>query len=229
MQDFSVLENFFGYSFKSVCFLKRALTHSSYLNEGITDAEESNEKLEFLGDSVLELVVREYSIKKFPENDIGSISKFKSMIVSDKSLSRIGKGIDLGNYLLLGRGEDVAGGRLRDSIIAAALEAVIGAIYLDGGLEQARLFVLKKVIEKAESSEFHDLQDYKSRLQEVVQKEYGTFPVYNLIEETGPVHDKTFRVCLEVNKGSFGFGIGKSIKEAEQMAAKEALEKLEKK
>lgn len=227
MQDFSVLEIFFGYSFKSVYFLKRALTHSSYLNEGIIDAEESNEKLEFLGDSVLELVVREYSIKKFPENDIGSISKFKSRIVSDRFLSRIGKGIDLGNYLLLGKGEDAAGGRLRDSIIAAALEAVIGAIYLDGGLEHARLFVLKKVIEKAESSEFLDLKDYKSRLQEVVQKEYGTFPVYNLIEETGPVHDKTFRVCLEVNKDSFGYGIGKSIKEAEQMAAKEALEKLE--
>jgi len=128
---------------------------------------------------------------------------------------------------VLGKGEDAAGGRLRDSIIAAALEAVIGAIYLDGGLEQARLFVLKKVIEKADSSEFLDLKDYKSRLQEVVQKEYGTFPVYNLIEETGPVHDKTFRVCLEVNKDSFGYGIGKSIKEAEQMAAKEALEKLE--
>lgn len=227
MQDFTVLENFLGYSFKSVCFLKRALTHSSYLNEGNTDAGESNEKLEFLGDSVLELVVREYSIGKFPENDIGSISKFKSMIVSDRFLSRIGKGIELGNHLLLGRGEGAAGGRLRDSIIAAALEAVIGAIYLDGGLEQARLFVLKKVIEKAESSEFLDLRDYKSRLQEVVQKEYGTFPVYNLIEEKGPVHDKTFRVCLEVNKNSFGYGSGKSIKEAEQIAAKEALEKLE--
>ncbi|OGL40712.1 MAG: ribonuclease III [Candidatus Schekmanbacteria bacterium GWA2_38_9] len=227
MKDFTVLENLLGYSFKSICFLKKALTHSSYLNESNTETEESNEKLEFLGDSVLELVVREYSIEKFPENDIGAISKFKSMIVSDRFLSRVGKGADLGNHLMLGRGEDAAGGRLRDSIIAAALEAVIGAVYLDGGLEQARLFVLKKIIKKAESSEFLDLRDYKSRLQEVIQKEYNTFPVYSLIEEMGPVHDKTFRICLEVNKNPVGYGSGKSIKEAEQRAAKEALEKLE--
>ena len=227
MRDLTVFEKSLGYSFKTISLLERALTHSSYLNEGNSDVEDYNEKLEFLGDSVFELIVREYSLENFPANDIGNISKFKSMIVSDRFLSRVGKGADLGNHLMLGRGEDAAGGRLRDSIIAAALEAVIGAVYLDGGLEQARLFVLKKIIKKAESSEFLDLRDYKSRLQEVIQKEYNTFPVYSLIEEMGPVHDKTFRICLEVNKNPVGYGSGKSIKEAEQRAAKEALEKLE--
>jgi len=227
MQDLTILEKSLGYSFKSIPLLQRALTHSSYLNEGNNEVKDHNEKLEFLGDSVLELVVREYSLKKFSKDDIGSISKFKSIIVSDKFLSRVGKLMEIGNYLLLGKGEELAGGRLRDSILAAAMEAIIGAIYLDGGLEEARSFVLEKIIEQTECSEFLDIQDYKSRLQELIQKEYGTFPVYHLVEETGPVHDKTFRVCVEINKNPVSYGIGKSIKEAEQMAAKEALEKLE--
>ncbi|OGL45228.1 MAG: ribonuclease III [Candidatus Schekmanbacteria bacterium RBG_16_38_11] len=226
MEDIAALENSLGYSFKSNSFLLRALTHSSYLNDGTNEGTEYNEKLEFIGDSVLELIVREYSVGEFSDEDVGSISKFKSMIVSDKFLSRVGKLIELGNFLLLGKGEEISGGRRRDSIVAAALEAVIGAIYLDGGLEEARTFVLEKIIKNLDSFGFLEMSDYKSKLQEVVQKEYGTFPVYILAEQTGPVHDKTFRISLEVNKNPVSHGIGKSIKEAEQMAAKEALEKM---
>ena len=226
MEDIAILENSLGYYFKSKPILIRALTHRSYLNDGINEGAEYNEKLEFIGDSVLELIVRQYSIGEFPDDDVGSISKFKSMIVADKFLSRVGKLIELGNYMLIGRGEELSGGRRRDSIVAAAVEAVIGAIYLDGGLEEARTFVLEKIIKNLDSFGFLEMSDHKSKLQEVVQKEYGTFPVYILVEETGPVHDKTFRISLEVNKNPAGHGIGKSIKEAEQMAAKEALEKM---
>lgn len=215
------LESEIGYYFKNKEFLKRALTHKSYTSEhGLTY---SNERLEFLGDSVLGLVVSVHLFRAFPEEDEGFLSKLKSYIVSRKNLALWARKLNLGKHVLMGEGEITSGGKKRASILSNAMEALIGALYLDGGLDFVSLMVEKWL----ENFDFFSeaLRDYKSELQEIMQKKHKTVPEYVVVAAEGPQHDKTFTVKVRVKHRLLGLGRGKNKKEAEQKAARDALGK----
>ncbi|HPT77818.1 MAG TPA: ribonuclease III [Candidatus Atribacteria bacterium] len=215
-----------GYEFKDTTLLKTALTHSSYSNESKTKAD-CNERLEFLGDSVLGLSVSEYVYKTFPHLPEGSLTKLRAGVVSETTLANAARDLGLGEFLLLGRGEQISGGRDRDSILADAMEAVIGAIYLDGGFERARDFVLKQLRPAIERHSTNNGQwDSKTQLQELLQSKSATDITYEIIDERGPDHNKQFTAQVSSNGKVIGVGTGKSKKEAEQNAAHEALRKL---
>ena len=221
MADIRELQEKLGYKFADESLLIRALSHSSYVNENHS-AGDSNERLEFLGDSVLGLVTAENfytNYKKLPE---GELTKLRAATVCEKSLAGFAQQLDLGKYLLLGKGENLTGGRNRPSIQADAFEAIIAAIYLDGGMEEARKFVLKYIDEAIRQHQ--SFKDYKTMLQEVVQRNPGEIVEYVLVGESGPDHDKRFAVEVHLNSNVIGKGIGKSKKRAEQEAAREALE-----
>ena len=222
MNDFLTLQERIGYKFKNTELLKRALTHTSYANETGGDHNLSNERLEFLGDSVLGVITAEDFFMNYRNLPEGELTKLRAATVCEKALCEYAKDIDLGSFILLGRGEIVTGGSERPSIVADAFEALIAAIYLDGGMEAAKGFVLK-YIEKA-AKEHRGFKDYKTMLQEVVQKNPGEIVEYVLVKETGPDHDKRFEVEVHLNSNVIGRGIGTSKKKAEQAAAKEALE-----
>lgn len=214
-------EKVIGYEFKNKSLLETALTHSSYANERQT-GKDCNERLEFLGDSVLGVITADYFYHNLAHLPEGEMTKKRAACVCEKSLFGFAKEINLGKYLLLGRGEENTGGRNRASILADAFEAVIAAIYLDGGLESVRGFVLafiKKAAEKQLS-----IRDYKTELQEVIQKNPNEHLSYVLVGESGPDHDKRFEVEVMLNSNVIGCGIGKSKKLAEQQAAQQALE-----
>lgn len=215
------LQNKLEYTFKDEALLLRALSHSSYVNENHS-AGESNERLEFLGDSVLGLITAENFFKNYKTLPEGELTKLRAATVCEKSLAGFAKQLDLGRYLLLGKGEILTGGRERPSIQADAFEAIIAAIYLDGGMEEARKFVLKYIEEAIRHQQ--SIKDYKTMLQEVVQRNPGEIVEYVLAGETGPDHDKRFEVEVHLNSNVIGRGIGKSKKRAEQEAAREALE-----
>lgn len=215
------LQNNLGYHFKNPALLARALTHSSYANERHVDTGD-NERLEFLGDSVLGFITAEYLFanhRDFPE---GELTKLRAYAVCEKSLFSYAEEIGLGNYLKLGKGEERTGGRTRPSVLSDAFEAVIAAIYLDGGMDEAKKFVLRFVVPYVEAKP--TFKDYKTMLQEVVQKNQGETLEYVLVSETGPDHDKCFTVEVHLNSNVIGCGVGGSKKKAEQNAAKEALE-----
>ena len=215
------LQNNLGYHFKNPALLARALTHSSYANERHVDTGD-NERLEFLGDSVLGFITAEYLFahpRDFPE---GELTKLRAYAVCEKSLFSYAEEIGLGNYLKLGKGEERTGGRTRPSVLSDAFEAVIAAIYLDGGMDEAKKFVLRFVVPYVEAKP--TFKDYKTMLQEVVQKNQGETLEYVLVSETGPDHDKCFTVEVHLNSNVIGRGVGGSKKKAEQNAAKEALE-----
>lgn len=219
--DIKELQQKLDYEFKDEGLLLRALSHSSYANENHSTGG-SNERLEFLGDSVLGLITAENfftNYKNFPE---GELTKLRAAMVCEKSLAGFARNIDLGKYLLLGKGEMITGGRERPSIQADAFEAVIAAIYLDGGMEAAKKFVLKYIDDAIKKHQ--SVRDYKTMLQEVVQRNPGELIEYVLVGETGPDHDKRFEVEVHLNSNIIGRGIGKSKKRAEQEAAREALE-----
>jgi len=204
--------------------INQALTHSSYINENRVDDRSDNERLEFLGDAVLKLIVSSYIFKKFPGHAEGDLTKMRAAVVSDLSLSEIAKGLDLGRYLLLGKNERSSGGDRKKSNMANALEAIIAAVYLGLGMEKAAEIViglLKDPIEKASASDF--IIDYKSALQELCQKNKWGLPFYAVKKEVGPKHKRIFWIEVKVKGMKFGFGKGFSKKEAEQNAAKEAL------
>lgn len=211
-----------GYKFKNISYLKTALTHSSYANErkGIT----CNERQEFLGDSVLSIIVSDYIFKHCPELPEGELTKLRASLVCEKTLASYARSIDLGSHLLLSRGESKSGGRNRPSILADAFESVIAAIYLDGGMENARKFVLNFVVKDIKNHKTKRFNDYKTRLQEIVQKNPEEKISYVLTGESGPDHDKHFTVEVHLNSNVVGKGGGRSKKEAEQQAAREALE-----
>lgn len=212
-----------GHKYNNIELLKQALTHSSYANEGKKNYK-NNERLEFLGDSVLSIIVAEHLFthyKHFPE---GELTKIRASLVCEKSLFEFAKSIGLGEYLLLGKGEENTGGRERPSILADAFEAVIASIYLDAGLEEARKFVLKFVPEHIDLNTVSVLSDYKTALQEIIQKNREEKIEYVLIDEIGPDHNKSFLVQVHLNSNVIGTGKGRSKKQAEQYAAKEALE-----
>lgn len=216
MQEF---ENLIGYSFKDKTLLLKALSHSSFANEKHSP-KDSNERLEFLGDSVLGFITAEYYYKNFtlPE---GELTRLRAATVCEKALYEFSKEIELSRFLFLGKGEDLTGGRNRASINSDAFEAVIAAIYLDGGMEEAKRFVLRFVEKHAKTQ--GSFKDYKTKLQEVIQKNPEELLEYVLVDETGPDHNKTFTVEVHLNSNVIGKGIGKSKKNAEQEAAREAL------
>ena len=211
------------YTFKDKNLIKNALVHSSYANEvrkGVT----SNERLEFLGDSVLSVIVAEYLFNKFPNLPEGELTKIRASLVCEKSLCSFSRELDLGKYLKLGKGEEKGGGRERDSILADAFEAVLAAMYLDGGMEVAKNHVLRFVIPELDHTEDEVFKDYKTALQEIIQRNPEESVSYYLTGESGPDHNKIFEVEVRLNSNVIGKGKGKSKKRAEQMAAKQALE-----
>ncbi len=210
------------YHFQDKKLLELALTHSSYTNENARHC--NNQRLEFLGDSVLSLLVAELLYKRFPEKDEGELTKLRSSLVCDRSLAAFGKQIHLGEKLVLGKGEEVSGGRTRTSNLEDAFEALVGAIYLDGGLTKAREFVLQFIPDRIELEHLATQSDYKTTLQEIIQKNPEENISYVLIGESGPDHDKRFVSEVRLNSNVIGQGEGKSKKQAEQMAAKQALQ-----
>ena len=203
----------------------QALTHSSYVNEKGLSPLESNERLEFLGDSVLEIVITDELFSGFPDLTEGELTKVRAFLVRKRTLSEVARSIDLGGYLLLGKGEEATGGRKKPSIVANALESLLGAVYLDGGFDSARECALRLLGERLEGAVRGELMDFKSRLQEVVARDQRGVPKYRVREE-GLAHDKTFHAEVRVGERSFGPGSGRTKKEAEQEAAKMALKDL---
>ena len=212
-----VFEQNIQYTFKDKSLLELALTHSSYANESKAHIA-YNERLEFLGDAVLQLVTSEKLYKENPNMPEGKMSKTRAALVCEDALANYSRQIDLGRFMLLGRGEDNTGGRERPSILADAFEALIGAIFLDGGIAPAKKFVLRFLNDQ----NLH-LQDYKTLLQEIIQQNPGERLSYIVVNEEGPDHDKSFTVEVHLNSNPIGHGEGKSKKQAEQQAAKEAL------
>lgn len=215
------LEQAIGYRFHDRHLLRQALTHSSYANEQKINKTGDYERLEFLGDAVLELVSSDYIYQENPNMSEGNMTKQRSSIVCEPALAYCAREIGLDKYILLGRGEEATGGRSRDSIISDVMEAVIGAIYLDSGIDEARAYIHRVVLSDLENKQL--FYDAKTILQEEIQKENKGTLHYNLIREEGPEHDKTFVVDAMLNDVKVGSGTGHSKKAAEQKAAYEAL------
>lgn len=219
------LENAIGYRFRNIQLLQNALTHSSYANERWHNSLLSNERLEFLGDSVLGMLVAEYLYKTFPDRPEGELTRMRADMVCEHTLAEIANKIGLGGHLMLGHGEERLGGRNRESILADATESVIAACFLDGGLEAAQQFVQKFVLVEVPVTRLNNV-DYKTMLQELVQQKKNQVLTYALVGQSGPDHDKQFDVAVSLNGAVVGMGSGRSKKRAEQMAAKAAVEAL---
>ena len=211
------LEKKTGYQFHDKNFLRHAMTHSSYINEKHLRKVDCNERLEFLGDAVLELVSSEYLFFGNPEMPEGQMTKQRASMVCEKALAFCARELELGEYLLLGKGEDATGGRKRDSITSDAMEALIGAIYLDGGFANAKEFIHKFVLNDMENKKL--FYDSKTILQEIVQAKYSESMTYHLLGEEGPDHNKSFKVSVFIGKKEYGIGCGRTKKAAEQDAA----------
>lgn len=218
------LEAAIGYSFRDVTLLQNALTHSSYANERWHNSLASNERLEFLGDSVLGMVTAEHLYRTFPNRPEGELSRIRADLVCEASLAQVAGHLGLGSHMLLGHGEEQGGGRQRHSILADAVESVIAAIYLDGGFQAAARFIHRFVLVEIPSEKPRNV-DYKTQLQELVQQKKNQVISYVLLEEKGPDHAKVFTVEVEINGKKFGTGTGSSKKRAEQDAARAAMER----
>ena len=224
MKNFEQLENTIGYKFKNKSLLKNALTHSSYANQAKLKYSENNERLEFLGDAVLELVSSEFLFLNYGDEKEGELTKLRASLVCEPTLAQDAKTIDLGSYVLLSNGEEMTGGRDRKSITSDALEALIGAIYLDGGIEPAKVFIHRFILNDIEHKKlFHDSKTY---LQEIIQENPDNILEYVLVDESGPAHLKTFTVSARLNGNEIGHGKGSNKKSAEQEAAYYAILKL---
>lgn len=220
------LEKKIAYSFKDSSLLQTALTHSSYANERHGAQSESYERLEFLGDSILGLVTADFLYKLQPSLPEGRMTRLRAELVCEVSLHEVAQGLGLGAYMRLGRGEERSGGRERPSIMADMVEAVIAAIYLDGGLDEARRFIMEKILSSARIDEVGSGGDYKTALQELVQQKSNQTISYEMLGQYGPDHNKMFEFRVLINGRAAGDGRGRTKKEAEQMAAKEAMESL---
>ena len=224
MADLNEFQSKIGYTFKNRHLLEQALTHSSYANEKHMKKHSDNERLEFLGDAVLEIVSSEFLFINYPQKPEGELTKLRASIVCEPTLALCTKPLDLGKYLRLGRGEDHTGGRKRKSILSDALEAVIGAIYLDGGFTNAKEFVLRFIMTDIENKQL--FYDSKTILQEMVQSQGEEPLVYELLGEKGPDHNKTFEVRALIGTEEIGRGTGRTKKAAEAMAAYKGILKL---
>lgn len=218
------LEKAIGYRFKNITLLQNALTHSSFANERWHDSLMSNERLEFLGDSILGMVVAEYLYRNYPDRPEGELTRMRADMVCETSLSQVADRVQLGQHMLLGHGEEQGGGRNRASILADAVESVIAACFLDGGMEPARKFIEQFVLCNVPERKLHNT-DYKTMLQEIVQQKKNQVISYELTGQSGPDHDKHFEVQVLLNGEPIGHGQGTSKKRAEQDAARDAMEK----
>ena len=219
------LEEAIGYRFHNISLLQNALTHSSFANERWHNSLLSNERLEFLGDSILGMLVAEYLYRNFPDRPEGELTRMRADMVCEKTLASVAARIHLGDHLMLGHGEEQGGGRSRDSILADAVESVIAACFLDGGIEAAQRFIRTFILVEVPVSQMHNA-DYKTKLQELVQQKKNQVLSYTLTGESGPDHDKHFTVAVSLNGGMVGQGEGRSKKRAEQEAAHAAIRNL---
>jgi ribonuclease-3 len=219
------LETALGYRFHDITLLQNALTHSSYANERWHDSLRSNERLEFLGDSILGMVVAEHLYRNFPDRPEGELTRMRADMVCEQSLAAVANKLGLGQHMLLGHGEERFGGKNRPSILADAVESIIAACYLDGGFEAASGFICRFILTEVPVQRLHNV-DYKTALQELVQQKKHQTLMYALIGQSGPDHDKSFRVQVSLNGSVVGIGEGSSKKRAEQDAARCAIEKL---
>ena len=219
------LEAAIGYRFQNITLLQNALSHSSYANERYHNSLMSNERLEFLGDSILGMVVAEHLYRNFPDRPEGELTRMRADMVCETALAAVADKVELGKHLLLGHGEEQGGGRGRASILADAVESVIAACYLDGGMEAARQLISRFILSNVPAGRLHNV-DYKTNLQELVQQKKNQVLSYALVGETGPDHDKQFAVEVSLNGAVVGCGTGTSKKRAEQAAACAAIEKL---
>ena len=219
------LENAIGYRFQNITLLQNALAHSSFANERWHDSLKSNERLEFLGDSILGMVVAEFLYRNYPDRPEGELTRMRADMVCETSLAKVANQIGLGEHLLLGHGEEQGGGRARVSILADAVESVIAASFLDGGMEPARRFIERFILCNVPEQRLRNA-DYKTALQELVQQKKNQVITYELTGESGPDHDKHFAVRVLLNGAPIGTGEGTSKKRAEQDAACNALEKM---
>ena len=217
------LEEKLQYTFQNRELLREALNHSSYANEH-RGGLGSNERLEFLGDSVLGFVAAEFLFKRHRDLPEGDLTRIRAALVCEQSLYEVAKELELGRYLNLGRGEEAGGGRQRQSILADATEALFAAVYLDGGMERARELISRVLLSRAPEAE--ERRDYKTTLQEVAQRRSGQVLTYHMVSQSGPDHNKTFLFEVRLNDVPIGQGEGRSKKEAEQAAARDALEHL---
>jgi ribonuclease-3 len=218
------IQKILRYNFSKNTHLIEALTHTSYVNENPELGIKSNETLEFLGDSVLGLIITEYLYERFPDFSEGKLSILKSTLVSEPILAELSLGMNLGEYLILGKGEDKSATRLRPSVLSNALEALIGGIYMDGDLKSAKKFIYRIYAEKFRNMPEADvLGSFKNRLQHFTQKEFNCIPVYRVVSEKGPSHNKIYEVAVNFRDKTYGIGKGTSKKRAEQEAAKNTL------
>ena len=222
----TALEERLGYSFRNRALLETALTHSSYANENRASGIVCNERLEFLGDSVLGVTVADFLYRHFPDMPEGRMTRLRAELVCEQSLHRVALELHLGDYLRLGKGEEHNGGRRRASILSDAVEAVFAAMYLDAGMETAAEFIHRCLLDDVRAIETPSFTDYKTSLKELVQRHSGQVLSYELVGEEGPDHAKTFRVQVCLNGEPLGRGTGRTKKEAEQTAAANALEAL---
>ncbi len=225
MADLSGLQQTLGITFKDLSLLEQALTHSSYVNENAGIVQDSNERLEFLGDAVLGLVVAEKLYQDFPQFSEGEMTKHRAALVRRDTLSAIARSIDLGDYLFLGRGEETSGGRRKPANLAGALEALIAAIFLDQGLDTAKDCILSLVSPEMQKIISHNaVTDYKSQLQELIQARFQQTPTYQVVETAEPEHGREFIIEVKLGEKVLGSGSGRSKKAAETEAARSALE-----
>jgi ribonuclease-3 len=225
LEALSALQEEISYEFRDFQLLDLALTHRSYANERPGGTYQDNERLEFLGDSVLTVIISHLIMERFPRCREGEMTRFRATLVNQKSLARISKKLGINRYLLLGRGEALRGGREKRSLISDAYEALIGAIYLDGGFKEA-FRVVEKQFGTLLDQGLTDDGDFKTKVQQICQSRYGGPPRYRLSELEGPQHDKTFGAEIFIEGQPYGSGIGKTKKEAQQNAAKKALERI---
>ncbi len=226
VSDFTVLQKELGIRFDDEQLIKQAFTHSSYVNEHRKKKLVDNERLEFLGDAVLELGVSQYLYREYNELEEGDLTKLRASIVCEPALVKFAESLDFSRYILLGKGEEMTGGRNRPALLADVFEAFIGALYLDQGYEAVITFLKKYVYPQITTGAFSHTMDYKSQLQETVQQHKNKLVDYAIVDEKGPAHDREFFAVVTINGKTAGKGVGRTKKEAEQRAAKQALDAL---
>jgi ribonuclease-3 len=222
-ETWQTLQEKLNYSFRNDALLAEAMTHRSYANESHSDELPDNERLEFLGDAVLDLIVSQYLMESLPDSHEGDLTRIRAEVVALPCLARLARSLDIGSALLLGRGEENSGGRDKSSLLADALEALFGAIFTDGGFEAAQSTIMPLFVPLLRQASIDDGQDFKSRLQELMQSTHRELPVYTLIETTGPAHERLYRVDVIIDGSVYGSGQGRTKKSAEQAAAQATL------
>ncbi|WP_163536765.1 ribonuclease III [Gracilibacillus sp. YIM 98692] len=226
MSDFTLLQKQLDIYFRDEKLLRQAFTHSSYVNEHRKRKLMDNERLEFLGDAVLELGVSQYLFREYADMEEGDLTKLRASIVCEPALVKFAESLHFSDYVLLGKGEEMTGGRNRPALLADVFEAFIGALYLDQGYDQVISFLKAHVYPKITTGAFSHTMDYKSQLQETVQQHKNKLVEYEIVDEKGPAHDREFSAVVTINGNVAGKGIGRTKKEAEQRAAKQALDAL---